>query len=96
MISKDFRESIREKFFWGELAEVSNLILIGYILRILITENCLHLLQFYFNCFSFHWFKVKNKELSQIYLITKYMILYMYLNEIYFCLNYDLIYMIFR
>ena len=42
----------------------------------------------------YYWFKVKNKELSQIYLITTYMIFYLYLNEIYFCLNYDLIYMI--
>ena len=53
MISKDFRESVREKFFCGELAEVSNLILIDFILRILTTKNCLHLLQFYFNCFNY-------------------------------------------
>ena len=36
-----FRESVREKFFCGEVAEVSNLILIGFILRILTTEHCL-------------------------------------------------------
>ena len=35
MISKDFRERVRENFFCGELAEVSNLILIGFILHIL-------------------------------------------------------------
>ena len=46
MIFKDFKERVREKFFCGELVEVSNLILIGFILRILITENCLQLLQF--------------------------------------------------
>ena len=52
MISKDFRESVREKFFRGELAEVSNLILIGfyfaYINVFLTTENYLQLLEFLF------------------------------------------------
>ena len=52
MISKDFRESVREKFFRGGLAEVSNLILIrfyfAYINVFLTTENCLQLLEFLF------------------------------------------------
>ena len=53
MISKDFKETLREKFFYIELDEVTNLILIDFILHILTTENCLQLLQFYFNCFSY-------------------------------------------
>ena len=36
----------------GGLVEVSNPIVIGFILRILITENCLQLLQFYFYCIT--------------------------------------------
>ena len=39
MISKDFRGSVREKFFCGELVEMSNLILIGFILLILLYVN---------------------------------------------------------
>ena len=35
MISKDYRGSVREKFFYGKLVEVSNFILIGFILLIL-------------------------------------------------------------
>ena len=53
MISKDFRKSVKDKFFCSELAEVSNLILISFVLLILTTENCSQLLQFYFNCFSY-------------------------------------------
>ena len=53
MIFKDFRESVREKFFCSKLAEVSNLILIGFILHILTIENCLQFLQFYFYCFNY-------------------------------------------
>ena len=49
----DFRGSVREKFFCGELAKISNLILIDFILRILTTKNCLQLLQFSLNCFSY-------------------------------------------
>ena len=30
MISKDYRGSVREKFFYGKLVEVSNFILIGF------------------------------------------------------------------
>ena len=52
MISKDFRERIKKKFFCRMLVEVSKLILIGFILRILIIENCLQLLQFYFYCIT--------------------------------------------
>ena len=52
-ISKYFRESVKKKFFCGELVEVSNFILIDFILRILTIENCLQLLQFYFYCFSY-------------------------------------------
>ena len=48
MRSKDFRGSVREKF----LLEVSNLILIGFIVPILTTENCLQMLQFYFYCLN--------------------------------------------
>ena len=36
VISKNFRESVREKLFYGELTEVSDLILIGFILVILL------------------------------------------------------------
>jgi len=39
MIYKDFRGSVREKFFYGELAEVSNFILVGFILFILLHFN---------------------------------------------------------
>ena len=35
MISKDYRGSVREKFFYGKLVEVSNFTLIGFILLIL-------------------------------------------------------------
>ena len=52
-ISKYFRKSVKKKFFCDELVEVSNFILIDFILRILTTENCLQLLQFYFYCFSY-------------------------------------------
>ena len=45
---KDFRGSVREKF----LLEVNNLILIGFIMRIFTTENCLQMLQFYFYCIT--------------------------------------------
>ena len=39
MLSKDFRGSVRERLFCGELAELSNLILIGFILLILLYFN---------------------------------------------------------
>ena len=82
VISKDFRGNVGEKFFCSKLAEVSNFILIDFILLILllllkIVYNCYNLFQLYY------WFKVKNKGLSQIYLITKYMILCMYVDDIY-------------
>ena len=64
MISKDFRGSVREKF----LLEVSNLILIGFIFAYLTTENCLQLLQFISIVLL-----ISSKELSQVYLITEYM-----------------------
>ena len=94
VISKDFRGNVGEKFFCSKLAEVSNFILIDFILLILllllkIVYNCYNLFQLYY------WFKVKNKGLSQIYLITKYMILCMYVDDIYIyiymyiCLNSD-------
>ena len=94
VISKDFRGNVGEKFFCSKLAEVSNFILIDFILLILllllkIVYNCYNLFQLYY------WFKIKNKGLSQIYLITKYMILCMYLDDIYIyicmyiCLNFD-------
>ena len=36
---KDFRISIGEKFFYGELVKISNIILIGFILLILLYFN---------------------------------------------------------
>ena len=57
-----------ERSSCGELVEISNFILIGFILRILTTENCLQLLQFYLYCITDF-----NKELSRIYVITEYM-----------------------
>ena len=36
---KDFRRSVGEKFFYGELVKISNLILIGFILLILLYFN---------------------------------------------------------
>ena len=44
-----------------------------------VVYNCYNLFQLYY------LFKVKNKGLSKIYLITEYMILYMYLDDIYVC-----------
>ena len=58
-----------ERSSCGELVEVSNLILIGFLLRILTIENCLQLLQFISIVLL-----ISSKELSQIYLITEYMI----------------------
>ena len=46
MISKNLRESVREKFFCGELVEVNNLVLIGFILHILTTDIV-------YNCYNF-------------------------------------------
>ena len=94
VIFKDLR-SVREKFFCGELIEVSNLILIDFILLILLYFNYWKLFIIVTILFQLYFLiEVKNKELSQIYLITKYVILYMSLDEIYFCLNSNLIYMI--
>ena len=52
VIIKDIRRSVRKKFRLVWLLEISNLILIGFILRILTTKICLQLLQFYFYCIT--------------------------------------------
>ena len=53
MLSKDFRGSVKEKFFYGELAEVSNLILIGFILLILLYFNYRNLFIIVTSLFNF-------------------------------------------
>ena len=53
MISKDFSGSVRKKIFCGELVEISNFILIGFILLILLYLNYNKLfiiVTIYFNC----------------------------------------------
>ena len=55
-------------FLCVKLTEVSNLILIGYILRILTPEIVYN----YYNFISIVLL-ISSKELSQIYLITEYM-----------------------
>ena len=59
MRSKDFRGSVRENF----ILEASNLILIGFIVRIITAENCLQMLQFYFYCIT----DFKEKIMTNIY-----------------------------
>ena len=83
--------------------KVCNFILIGFILLILLYFNYWNLfiiVTILFNCFSYIDLKLRIKNYhkyieywvySYIYI---YIYMYMYLSEIYFCSNYDLIYMI--
>ena len=67
-------------FFYSELVEISNIILTSFILFILLYFSywiLFIIITFLFQLY--YWFKVKNKELSQIYSITEYMILYIYI-----------------
>ena len=83
-------------FFYSELVEISNIILTSFILFILLYFSywiLFIIITFLFQLY--YWFKVKNKELSQIYSITEYMILYIYIYifEWFFFFFWTLIYM---